>query len=198
MNRDSFQKFTPEAYNAVIEYWGNEKAKGLLETLDQRFCSEIKPKLQKKYLAHFVSVLQDIVAEVVDNPLFRIFLEPTKGIRLASSEYDLKNSFTVYYPVGNDTFVPDEKLVRIYIAHELGHLYVHVLLDNDFAANKLDKNKETEIRSTLVAMVVLRDKQDFYLNVQHKKELIHKDTEALARDCLQIHRQRKNKAGHTS
>ena len=78
--------------------------------------------------AHFVA--EDIVAEKVKNELFRIFLEPSSKISLSSSEYDVKNSFTVHYPVAADDRELDEKLVRIYIAHELGHLYAHVLLNS--------------------------------------------------------------------
>ena len=149
MNRDLFQEFSKEAYQALIEYLNNDKAKDLLEKLDRIFCSEIKPKLQNKYLAHFVAVLQDIVAEKVDNPLFRIVLVPSSKISLSSSEYDVRNSFTVHYPVAADDRELDEKLVRIYIAHELGHLYAHVLLNSsDFYTEVLDKNERTEIIST--------------------------------------------------
>lgn len=140
------------------------------------------------------------MAEKVDNELFRIFLEPLEGIHVASSEYDVGNSFIVYYPALIDNGLElNEKSVRIHIAHELGHLYTHVLLNSsDFSAEVLDKNETTEIISTLVAMVVLRDKRDFYLNVQHKEALSHKNTEDLVRDCLQIHGQRDDRAIHTS
>ena len=97
--------------------------------------------------AHFVA--EDIVAEKVENDLFRIFLEPSTKISVSSSEYDVRNSFTVHYPVAADGRELDEKLVRIYIAHELGHLYVHILLNSqNFDSSTLDKNETTEILST--------------------------------------------------
>ena len=54
----------------------------------------------------------------------------------------------------------------------------------DFYAEVLDKNETTEIISILVAIVLLRDNQNFYLNVQHKNALNHKEN--LVHDCLKI------------
>ena len=55
----------------------------------------------------------------------------------------------MHYPVAADGRELDEKLVRIYIAHELGHLYVHILLNSqNFDSSTLDKNERTEILST--------------------------------------------------
>ena len=202
MNKDKnslFEKFSKEALEIVDNFEQIGGVSDLLLQINKKFIDDVKPKFKGKYLAHFVFVLEDLIGKKVGNELFKIFLRPVKDIQIASSYYDMKNFFVVTYPDGDEKYELDEKTRRIHIAHELGHLYAHILLKSeDFAKDSLSKDNNTEIIATLVAMVVLRDKRDFYLKAPDKEELSPKTTEELVRDCLQIHRQRKTGISHSS
>lgn len=122
MSWDLFKEFSKEAYQLLLNTGRIIRQKICWKNWIEYFAARSNQSCKSP--AHFIA--EDIVAEKVKNELFRIFLEPLKVIHVASSEYDVGNSFTVHYPVAADGRELNEKSVRIYIAHELGHLYAHV------------------------------------------------------------------------
>ncbi|PIE04364.1 MAG: hypothetical protein CSA76_04650 [Spirochaetales bacterium] len=108
--------------NLIAETF-NVKEK-IVTILAEDFESTVKERISREFLSHVVSALEKMAREITGNKLFIIELKPlADGYNVFSSKYSPRRFFTVYYP---EDMEPKQK--RVGIAHELGHLYVLLLL----------------------------------------------------------------------
>ncbi len=120
--------------------------------LAKDFANTVKERISREFLSHVVSSLEKMAREVTGNQLFIIELKPlTDGHNVFSSKYSPKRFFTVYYPKDME---PKQK--RVGIAHELGHLYVLLLL-------KLpDVSEKDENLCSIFSILTIADRCQFY------------------------------------
>lgn len=154
----------------------------------------ILPRIQKKYLAHMVIAVEEMIDEVIrirektkktddlsksdaEPPKVRRYsivlsdrLPPTKGNAYTWSL--VQGAIITYKP--ND---PDQDL-RIFVAHELGHL----LIEYGILPFQGEKNsKDAENHANLLAFCAISGKNDFYVNKAPKLIYKNGDTDILER-----------------
>ena len=155
------------------------KVWGILPETVQKYTSfyskDIKPIIRSNYLSHLVTtienmvndkkmirVLQDLDTNGTNGiarekirgflasrtfRLYSIMLEPVKIKRRATTRYHPSGAIIFY----NSCF--EEKIIRILIAHELGHIVNKELLES---AN------DSEQTANLFAFIAMEDKNKFY------------------------------------
>jgi len=127
---------------------------------------EILPRMYKKFLAHMVSVVEDLInfkCHEEGKPALRwynIKLSETPRPKYCKSyTWCLHKGAAITY---DSRF--DIKNIRVLIAHELGHL----LLEHEIIPGK-----QTENNANLFAYCAISEKNDFYLKL-HTQEMEEK------------------------
>lgn len=143
---------------------------------------KIKEDIQGQYLAHLVRALEARMRELTGNNVFRVILRPvsiSNDVEIAKSKaiYRTNNYFLVGYPKNWP-----EKRKRVYIAHELGHLY---LLSQKQKTGIGSCDPQTEPLATIFGMLAILDRDEFYSSVADKG-LIHSDFDELISSFKQI------------
>jgi Zn-dependent peptidase ImmA (M78 family) len=155
----------------ISQEWGVSS-----ETINQYFTffeETIKPKIKTKYLSHLVATVKDMVNrkrmikffkaaenfQGVDREKLRalcasetfrfysIILEPANLKRRATTRHHTSGAI-IYY---NSSY--ERKIIRILIAHEIGHIVNKELLE---------KAEDSEKTANLFAYVAMEDKNKFY------------------------------------
>jgi Zn-dependent peptidase ImmA (M78 family) len=116
--------------------------------------------MKQQYLAHTIRAMEDHLRSLPGNEMFRIICSPVaeaeKSVGIASAHYYKNRYFAIYYHPETD-----EKLLRVMLAHELGHLFLvdmfNASLDTDY-----DENTRMEPMSTVFGVFTILDKNDFY------------------------------------
>jgi Zn-dependent peptidase ImmA (M78 family) len=142
-------------------------------------------RVQKKYLSHLVSSVEDMINEklrkdldekvrhgkgtqqdidkyIKNNRRFSILISPVAELKRKAVSYVSKHGATILY---NTRFVEGD--VRVLLAHELGHLVSGMLMDGAGA--------DTENHANVFAFFALQDKNNFYKNTA-KDFLFQSDT----------------------
>jgi len=151
------------------------------------------PCLQGQYLAHVMRGLECYFRKKMKNDRFIVICEPYKefcqGQKQASAFYfrprimirsrDKKNSsFIINY---NDKL--PEKMLRDYLAHEIGHLFwvasIEMIINRDISTG-------TEPLSSIFGIFTMSEKNDFYDNYDVTKRN-HVDWQELLDYFKQIH-----------
>jgi hypothetical protein len=144
------------------------------EHYNQYYNKHILPRIQKNYLAHLVASIEEIIDEKIKedrkkkNPedisdekareFFIILgIDPPPG-KKAVAECQPKGAYIKYQPS------EDYKKLRIFIAHELGHVLRHY---NIIAI----KGDDPENHANLFAFLAINGKNNFYQN--KVKDLIY-------------------------
>lgn len=151
----------------------------VLVKLDEIFKTNVQPEIQKNYLSHLKNSLEDLINERIKS----LFLESLREINrenvdtleqmIKSRHYKI---FTIQLipfnkPFKRDAFINfvrgsaiiyyrenlDEKQKRIWIAHELGHVFYQRYI-NDGPVDQ----KTSEAMASAFAIVAIVDKEDFY------------------------------------
>lgn len=136
----------------------------------------IKRELKGQYLAHITRILEERMRKLTKNIFFRIILTPLPvddKTLIAKANYKKGEFFRISYPAHLE-----DKQLRIAIAHELSHLYL--LTFGDKATED-----STEPLSTILGILMIADKNDFYSNIK-EKGLLHKDFEDILADFKQL------------
>jgi len=127
---------------------------------------EILPRMYKKFLAHMVSVVEDLINNKFkdekkhDLRRYNIKLSDKPCPKYGKSyTWCLSQGAAVTY---NSDY--DIKSIRVLIAHELGHLLLE---------HKIISDKQTENNANLFAYCAISEKNDFYVNL-HSNEMTNK------------------------
>lgn len=140
---------------------------------------KIHDGMKEQYLAHIIRTMEVQLQKLTGNPLFKIVIEPItvdNTIFTARAQYQKNNFFLISYP----SHFNDIQL-RVYLAHELGHLYLIEFLNNVIEGVNLTENSKIEPLSTLFGIFVILDKNDFYSTIGEKR-LLHKTWQAVIED----------------
>jgi Zn-dependent peptidase ImmA (M78 family) len=137
----------------------DEKTVQMLHQSYQQF----SPYLQGQFLAHVMRGIECYFRKALKNDRFIVICEPyknfVKGQKQASADYYQGNKFVIYY----NKDIQLEKVLRDYIAHEIGHLFWLATID----AMKKDKRKNMytgsmEPLSSIFGVFAMSEKDDFY------------------------------------
>jgi Zn-dependent peptidase ImmA (M78 family) len=133
-------------------------------TYDQFYDDRILPLINEKYLAHLVSAVEDLIFEKRKKenphvPRYRIILWKNNPSNGKANMRALPNGAVIAYNPKND-----KRDLRIFIAHELGHLLL---------LHKVINDNHTENRANLFAYFAINGKNKFYMD--KSQELIYKD-----------------------
>ncbi|GHU48930.1 hypothetical protein FACS1894200_06840 [Spirochaetia bacterium] len=146
---------------------------------------EIAGCIKYQYLAHIMRAMEVYFRDKTRNPLFVIICKPygkqVKNQMDCSANYYTGRRFVIFY---NPAI--DDRKRRVYIAHELGHLFLIAMRD---IATK-DKRKDvyegtTEPLSSIFGIFTISDKNDFYKNIDDC-EINHANWKAVLDDFLDI------------
>jgi hypothetical protein len=150
----------------------------------------ILPRLQKKYLAHLVASIEEIVDEKIKKDRKKRKPEDTSDSKtrdffiLLYPDNDLpngKNAVSECQPkraVIRYKKSEDYKELRIFIAHELGHILRHyeIILGNE----------DIENHANLFAFLAINGKNNFYKN--EAKELVYTDEGEIISSIQKLHK----------
>lgn len=141
--------------------------------------TKIHDGMKEQYLAHITRTMEVQLQKLTGNPLFKIVIEPitvANTIFTARAQYQKNHFFLISYP----SHLNDIQL-RVYLAHELGHLYLIEFLNNVVEGVNLTENSKTEPLSTLFGIFAILDKNDFYATLK-ERQLLHKTWKAVIDD----------------
>ena len=133
----------------------NEKTVNDIFNIYEKISNEIK----YQYLAHPLRTIEEAVRKELKSPLFQIKCIPlnVNNINFSCAQYFENKCYIIYFNSN-----ADEKQIRTYIAHELGHLFIEVLAKRDV------NNSISEPLSSIFGIFVMLDKNDFYSTVSQK------------------------------
>lgn len=119
--------------------------------------------ITNQYLAHVIRSMEAYLQRTTGNPLFRIVCEPSlEGLDMGSAQYFYKKFFVVHF----NPAMP-EKDLRVYLAHELGHLFIIAIVNETNEPRKrLDEDTDTEPLSSIFGIFTMAGKNDFYRNIK--------------------------------
>jgi hypothetical protein len=107
--------------------------------------------------------MEDRLRQFPGNEMFRIECVPVDGkekqLGIASAYYYKGRYFSIFYHP--DT---EDKLLRIMLAHELGHLFLIEYFNSVQETNEYNENSRTEPLSSILGIFTIFDKNDFYHN----------------------------------
>lgn len=125
---------------------------------------KFSPLLKGQPLAHIMRSIECYFRKKLKNSRFIVICEPysnfVDGQKQASADYYQGRKFVIYHRED----LP-EKDLRVYIAHEVGHLFLLAELD----ISKKDKRQKmytgtTEPLSSIFGVLAISEKSDFYDN----------------------------------
>ena len=141
----------------------------------------IKEDIQGQYLAHLVRALEVRMRILTGDNVFRVLLCPVSvknNVEIGKSKAIYRNKcFLVGYPKNWS-----DKKKRVYIAHELGHLYL-LSKKREVGIRRFDD--QTEPLATIFGLLAILDRDEFYSSVANKG-LIHSGFEDLINSFKQI------------
>lgn len=126
--------------------------------------AEFSPHIQAQPLAHIMRGIECYFRKKLNNSGFIVVCEPysnlVSGQKLASADYFQGKKFVINY----SRDLPEEDL-RVYVAHEVGHLFLLAEID----VSTKDKRKNmytgtTEPLCSIFGVFAVSEKSDFYAN----------------------------------
>ena len=145
-------------------------------TFNKLFKEDDLGELRKQYLAHLVRAMEALLRKLHNNPFFKIDIVPLPdediNFNVGTATYFKKRYFSIFYHPKIEV-----KQLRVLLAHELGHLFLASLLDQDDP-----QEMDSEKGATAFAMFAILDKNQFYSNDCHNLGLIHKSFDAVIDD----------------
>jgi len=153
----------------------------------EKFYSEfqkITTNIKGQYLAHITRVMENYFRETTQNPLFFIKYTPysynEKKTKCGAAFYPGRR-FVIFYQ--HDL---PEKELRVRLAHELGHLFLLAVKEQ----NKKDKRLPvyegtTEPLSSVFGIFTISDKNQFYANAL-ESERNHENWDSILNDFISL------------
>ena len=144
------------------------------ESIAEMIClyGKVRKGIKVQYLAHLVRALEATMRRLTKNEFFRVIVRP---ISLDNVEIGQSKAL---YKKGRW----DDKKKRVYIAHELGHLY---LLSQKKAFGIRKNDDQTEPLATIFGMLAILDKDEFYLSIADRG-LLHSNLEEVIKNFKEI------------
>lgn len=136
---------------------------------------DISKKMKTQYLAHLIRTVEEIVRERKGFEKFAIRCIPFLNDNAKAKRYGLGHFYEndkTYYIFYSSKI--DERFTRVVIVHELGHLMTEMLKD------KIGDTKNAEPYATVLGILAIMDKNDFYSNKQNF--LLHKSCNEIIDD----------------
>lgn len=151
----------------------------VLVKLEEIFKGNVQPEIQKNYLSHLKNSLEDLINERIKSLFLDSLREMNKDNAETLGQLIQSRHFKIFTiqlipftkPLKRDAFINfvrgsaiiyyrdnlDEKQKRIWIAHELGHVFFQRYI-NDSPADP----KTSEAMASAFALIAILDKEDFY------------------------------------
>ena len=153
------------------------------ESIAEMIClyGKVRKDIKVQYLAHLVRALEATMWRLTKNEFFRVIVRPISldNVEIGQSKalYKKGRYFLIGYPEEWD-----DKKKRVYIAHELGHLY---LLSQKKAFGIRKNDDQTEPLATIFGMLAILDKDEFYLSIADRG-LLHSNLEEVIKNFKEI------------
>ncbi|MGP1602533.1 ImmA/IrrE family metallo-endopeptidase [Treponema sp.] len=150
--------------------------------------TKIQNGMKEQYLAHIIRTMEVQLQELTENQMFKIIVDPvplSDTNFTARAQYQQGQFFWICYP----SHLDDIQL-RVYLAHELGHLYLVEYINNIDKTANLTEKSNMEPLSTVFGILAILDKNDFYSTIS-KKKLLHKTWESVIDDFKQLAKKNK-------
>jgi hypothetical protein len=174
----------------ISKEWGISS--DTIQRYESFFCETIRPIIKTNYLSHLVTTVESMVNKRRMAKLLEVVTEVDKihfRSVLASKTYRLysiilvpinlkRRATTRYHPSGAIIYYNscyEEKIIRILIAHEVGHIVNKELLENA---------EDSEKTANLFAYIAMDDKNQFY--TEESKKFISKSSIQILDDILNI------------
>jgi hypothetical protein len=143
--------------------------------------------IKNQYLAHIIRAMEDYIRRTTGNPLFRIICEPSLGdLEIGSAQYFFEKFFTVHF---NPKM--SEKELRVYLAHELGHLFILAIVNNNKTPrDRIPDDTDTEPLSSIFGVFTMASRNHFYRNVKDNTSLNNQTWTDMERAFLELKNKR--------
>jgi hypothetical protein len=131
--------------------------------LVHRLFSRVISGVKNQYLAHVIRCMETCIRKQTGNPMFQINAFPidpdSPVLNVGSAQYYPKRYFSIFFHPRMD-----ERQLRICLAHELGHLFIIELLNENATdgSEPFDKTTVTEPLSSIFGIFTIMDKNLFY------------------------------------
>jgi Zn-dependent peptidase ImmA (M78 family) len=125
--------------------------------------SSVIDGVKDQYLAHVIRCMESYIRKETGNPMFQINTFPINAdspvLNVGCAQYYPKRYFSIFFHPRMD-----ERQLRVCLAHELGHLFIIELLNEETTdgSNPLDKTTATEPLSSIFGIFTIMDKNHFY------------------------------------
>jgi hypothetical protein len=151
-------KMTPERKREMAEAFQTDVS--IVDLLEKVYSTL---DITNQYLAHIIRSMESYLRITTGNQLFRIVCEPSLGgLDMGSAQYFYKKFFVVHF----NPAMPEKEL-RVYLAHELGHLFIIAIVNDARDPRKrLAADADIEPLSSIFGMFTMAGKNDFYRNIQ--------------------------------
>ncbi|MDR3123669.1 MAG: hypothetical protein LBU16_07830 [Treponema sp.] len=134
-----------------------------LVELVHKIFSAVTDGVKNQYLAHIIRCMESYIRKKTGNPMFQINTFPrdpaSPVLNVGCAQYYPKRYFSIFFHPRMD-----EKQLRVCLAHELGHLFIIELLNEEAAdgSEPYDKTTGTEPLSSIFGIFTIMDKNHFY------------------------------------
>ena len=149
--------------------------------LVHRVFSNVISGVKNQYLAHIIRCMEAYIRKKTNNPFFQINSSPmdpdSPMLNVGCAQYFPKQFFTVFFHPKMD-----DKQLRVCLAHELGHLFMIELVNENKTDGEplLDEKALTEPLSSIFGIFTITDKNDFYKDRGYR--LNHKSWDDIVND----------------
>ena len=145
--------------------------------------SQVILGIKNQYLAHIIRCMETCIREQTNNPMFQINcypLDPASPLlNVGCAQYYPKRYFSIFFHPKMD-----EKQLRVCLAHELGHLFIIEIANENAKDTMFDANTQTEPLSSIFGTFTVMDKNDFYK--EHCRKLNHNSWEDIIQDFIHL------------
>jgi Zn-dependent peptidase ImmA (M78 family) len=134
-----------------------------LVKLVHKIFSDVIGGVKNQYLAHIIRCMESYIRNKTGNPMFQINTFPidpdSTALNVGCAQYYPGRYFSIFFHPRMD-----ERQLRICLAHELGHLFIIELLNEETTdgSERYDKTTATEPLSSIFGIFTIMDKNHFY------------------------------------
>lgn len=152
-------KLTPKRKQEIAEAFSTDRE---IVTILEKVHNDLA--ITEQYLAHVIRAMESYMRKITGNQFFCIFCEPSlDGLGMGSAQYFHEPFFVIHFD--RTMAVKD---LRVYLAHELGHLFIIVIVNDKRAPRaRLNINDNAEPLSSLFGILTMADKNNFYRNIKN-------------------------------
>jgi len=159
--------------------------------LVQNLFSKVISGVKNQYLAHIIRCMEAYIRKKTGNLIFQINSFPMSPdspmLNVGCAQYFPKQFFTVFFHPKMD-----EKQLRVCLAHELGHLFLIELINENKNDGEplLNEKALTEPLSSIFGIFTITEKNDFYEDLGRR--LNHNSWDDIVEDFILLQKKVKN------